>query len=370
MRIQHRPTFVALAASLALSCSSHPAPTTTTTTGVVPAPTPPLATLGDASIDNPSEILDAGKLADGGYLPSDACQVADVSSSRVIPTVVLVIDQSGSMNDSFGNDGGTRWTVLRDFLLKSDGLIASLQSQVSFGLAMYSAMARDANGQPACPIVTSVPPALNNFNAISSVYTKAMPISDTPTGDAIDEIVAGLPKPAPDQPNPPQVLILATDGEPDRCEELNPQNGQAEAIAAVQHAFAAGIRTFILSVGDEVSKMHQQDVANAGVGHKAGDPDAPYWNAGDDTTLRSALTDIISAQVSCDVTLKGTVQSGDPCDGKVQLNGTTLECKGKDGWELIDATHIRLDGQACTDFKTMKNAMVHATFPCSVQVVF
>ncbi|HEX4353186.1 MAG TPA: vWA domain-containing protein [Polyangiales bacterium] len=331
---------------------------------------PPPSSLGDASIDNPRAIVDAGPLPDSGYLPSDACQVADVSSSRVIPTVVLVIDQSGSMNDNFGSNGGTRWTVLRDFLLKSDGLIASLQSQVSFGLAMYSAMAPDANGQPDCPIVTSVAPALNNFNAIDDVYSKAMPISDTPTGDAIDKIVAGLPKPAPDQPNPPQVLILATDGEPDRCEELNPQNGQAEAVAAVQHAFDAGIRTFIISVGDEVSMTHQQDVANAGLGHKAGDPDAPYWNAGDDTTLRSALTDIIGAQVSCDVTLKGKVQSGDPCDGQVQLNGKTLTCKGADGWELIDATHIRLDGQACTDFKTMKNATVHATFPCSVQVVF
>ena len=300
-------------------------------------------------------------------MPPGACQSADVSASRVIPTVVFVIDQSASMNDPFG-DAGSRWNVLRDFLLKSDGLIASLQSQISFGLAMYSASG--GNNNPACPLVEDVQPMMNNFDAIRSLYMAAEPIGDTPTGDAIDKIVAGLPMLAPDQEKGPTVLILATDGEPDRCEELNPQNGQAEAIAAVQRAYQARIRTFIISVGNEVSVQHQQDVANAGAGHAAGAANAPYWTAGDDATLRDALTEIISGQVSCDVMLKGEVQGGDACDGSVTLNGVKLECKGDDGWELTDPNHIRLLGKACNDFKTQKSAMVHATFPCTVDVVF
>jgi hypothetical protein len=303
---------------------------------------------------------------------SETCQMADVSASRVIPTVILVIDQSGSMTQPFG--GGTRWQVLRDFLLKSDGLIASLQTQIRFGLAMYSAVERpDNSGTMECPIVTSVTPKLMNFAAISDIYTKANPLSETPTGDAIDKIVGTLPKPEPDKPVDPVVLILATDGEPDRCEELNPQNGQEEAVTAVKHAFSMGIRTYIISVGDEVSAKHQQDVANAGIGRMPADPkdNAPYWNAMDDTTLRSALTEIIAAQVSCDVTLEGKVQNGNPCDGTVELNGTKLTCKGSDGWELSsDAKHIRLLGKACSDFKTIKDSMVHARFPCTVQVVF
>jgi hypothetical protein len=321
--------------------------------------------------DNPGLITDSGPLPDTGYLPPDACQFANVSSQRVIPTVVLVIDQSASMNDKFSGNT-SRWDTLRDFLLKSDGLIASFENQVRFGFAMYSAKAPDSNGQPTCPIVTSVSPAIKNYAAISDVYKMASPIGDTPTGDAIDKIVAGLPMPAPDQQAGPTVLILATDGEPDRCEELNPQNGQAEAVAAVQHAFEAKIRTFIISVGTEVSTTHQQDVANAGVGHKPGEPNAPYWRAGDDATLRSALTEIIGAQVSCDVTLKGAVQSdgGDPCDGHVELNNVPLDCKGKDGWQLVDPTHIRLLGKACSDFKTQPMALVNARFPCSVQVIF
>jgi hypothetical protein len=246
-----------------------------------------------------------------------------------------------------------------------------LENQVRFGLAMYSAVTNpDSSGTQECPIVTSVAPAVMGYAAISTAYRKAEPLGETPTGDAIDKIVASLPKPELDKNNDPVVLILATDGEPDRCEELNPQNGQAEAVGAVQHAFEMGIRTYIISVGNDVSVQHQKDMANAGVGHKAGDPDAMYWTAGDDTSLRVALTDIISQQVSCDVTLQGKVQGGDPCEGTVELNGEKLACKGKDGWELADPSHVRLLGKACSDFKTLKNAMIRARFPCGVQVVF
>ena len=91
---------------------------------------------------------------------------------------------------------------------------------------------------------------------------------------------------------------------------------------------------------------------------------------GDDASLRQALTDIIGAQVSCDVTLQGSVQSGDPCGATVELNSQKLGCKDKDGWELIDPKHIRLLGKACSDFKTVSNAQVHARFPCDVQIVF
>src|SRR4029077_2755913 len=60
-----------------------------------------------------------------GTTPSSTSTCADVEvrADRVIPTVILVIDQSGSMNDPFGS-AGTRWNVLRDFLLKDpNGLI-------------------------------------------------------------------------------------------------------------------------------------------------------------------------------------------------------------------------------------------------------
>jgi hypothetical protein len=312
--------------------------------------------------DNGIAMLPDASGQDLNPMQMEVCARSDVIAGRVTPTVILIIDQSSSMTEQLGS--GTRWNVLRDFLLKDDGLIKSLQAKMRFGVAMYSAR----SDEPAtCPLVTKVAPALNNFDAIATSYRAAEPVDDTPTGDSIDNVVASLPKPAPDAPQDPVVLVLATDGEPDRCEELDPQNGQAETIDAVTRAFGMNIQTFVIGVGADISMQHQQDVANAGVGHKAGEPNAPFWVAGDDQSLRNALMDIIGAQVSCDVTLKGKVE-GDACLGTVMLSGQDLKCKDKDGWELVDASHVRLLGKACDSFKKEEVSTLHISFPCATLV--
>jgi hypothetical protein len=117
-----------------------------------------------------------GVLPDGGL----ACADTLVRTSRVTPTVILLVDQSSSMEEDFGD--GSRWNVLRDFLLQDpEGLIADLQQQVRFGLALYSAEEDAAE----CPLVTTVEPAIDNYDAIAATYREAEPIGDTPTGDSI-----------------------------------------------------------------------------------------------------------------------------------------------------------------------------------------
>jgi hypothetical protein len=305
---------------------------------------------------------------------SVTCASTVVRAKKIIPTVILIVDQSGSMTEKF--DDGTRWDVLRGFLLmQPGGLIDDLQSQVRFGLAMYSARSDD-NGQPAgeCPLVTSVAPALDNYQAIADIYNPAQPIDDTPTGDSIDKIVDDLDiANDPDADPSATIFVLATDGEPDRCEQLDPQSdeGKQEAIAAVQHAFTLGIRTFIISVGQgTVSAEHQQAMANAGLGLDPMSGSAEYWVAGDDKTLRDALVSIVGGQVGCDVALNGRIDSGDACKGKVTLNGEPLGCNEDNGWELVDDMHIRLNGQACDDLKSRDDALLDVSFPCGVDVVF
>jgi hypothetical protein len=321
----------------------------------------------------------ASPLRDGGPTPDagdgTTCAATTVRTTRVMPTVILIVDQSGSMTQGFG--GSTRWNALRDFLLsKPDGLIADLQKQVRFGLSMYSARSDQGGSGPnpvgECPIVTTVEPAFDNFDAIAAAYRAAEPIEDTPTGDSIDKIVdtLGLDETDPDVNANPVVFVLATDGEPDRCEELDPQTDTArqESVAAVKRAFELGIRTYVISVGNEVGEDHQQEIANAGLGHMAGEPDAEYWTAGDDASLRDALTSIVSSQLSCKIALNGSVADGTECDGTVTLNGGDLECNGKNGWKLVDPKHIELVGDACDDLKSSADVLLDVTFPCSFQV--
>lgn len=312
--------------------------------------------------------MDSGAGGVGGM----ACEEKTVRANRVKPNVILIIDQSGSMSDSFG-DAGSRWDVLRDFLLEEPGgLIADLQDRLRFGLALYTG-SEDAD---MCPTINWVPPALDNYQPIADVYEPEEPEDDTPTGDAIQSVIERLDLEdpvGPDDERQPTVFLLATDGMPDRCEQLNPNphdEAITEALDAVAHAYSLDVKTFILSVGPEVADDHQQAMANEGLGRGAGDPDAEYWEAGNDEALRDALQEIVGAQVSCDVELEGMVEPGRACELTVELNGEELACDGDDGWTLLDdARTVRIRGTACDTLKTSEEALLNITVPCDGPVI-
>jgi hypothetical protein len=321
----------------------------------------------------------AGK---GGSGSGGACAETVVTTRRVQPTVILIVDQSSSMSQNMfpANGSQSRWDVLKQSLLAEDGLIKDLQSQVRFGLALYSADSNgDANGTTAdvCPEITPVVAALDNFSAINDVYLTAPTIEDTPTGDSIDAVLDSLDlQTNPSTDDHPIVFVLATDGEPDRCENLDPVGiteedlARAESVDAVARAFTKNIRTYVISVGDEVSQGHLQDVADAGLGHGPSDEPAQYWVAGNDDTLSDALREIVGSEVSCDIELSGSVQGSNPCLGSVELNGVALTCNDANGWQLTDPSHVRLVGTACEQLKTDQSATLDVSFPCEVQIVF
>jgi hypothetical protein len=299
-------------------------------------------------------------LTDGAGDDSNICADVTLTTRRVTPTVMLLVDQSGSMDEDFGSSG-SRWDVLRDSLLDvPDGLIYDLQSVVEFGLALYS-----ARSESECPLMTTVPPAIDNYDAIEAVYGPADTISDTPTGDAIDVVVDMLES-APDPEGDPAIIVLCTDGEPDRCEELNPQHGQEEAVAAAENAYDAGYRTYIISVGEGmISATHLQDMADAGVGAS----DAPYWEVGDDDGLRDALRTIVGGELSCLIEVNGEIVMDLVCSGRVTLNGVDLPCEDPNGWHAPDSKHIELLGDACDTLLNTTDPTLSAVFPCDAVIM-
>ncbi len=301
----------------------------------------------------------------------DMCASVRIEARRVTPNVILIVDQSGSMTADFPG-AADRWRGLRNSLMDDTGLVRELEDTVRFGLALYSARSSEPRG-PAmgmCPLVTLVDPALSNFDAIDAVYSDEDPIDETPTGDSVDFIldwIGSIPDPSED----PTIFILATDGEPDTCEQANPQEGQEEAIAAVGRAYLAGIRTFIISVGEgTISSEHLQDVANAGLGRRGGDPDAEFWVAGDDDGLRAALGDIIGGELSCVVELMGRVNPDEACEGEVRLNGDEVPpCDEENGWVPVDESHIELRGESCERLQNTPGVTLEAEFPCNVILI-
>lgn len=291
------------------------------------------------------------------------CPGVEVSLSGVTPTVMLLVDRSGTMNRDFGNTD--RWSAVFDTLMDgATGLVKRLDQQVRFGISLYSG--RDGNST--CPILAGLPPALGNYGAILDLYRPLDPIEDTPTAPSLSAARATL---AAVQDPGPKIIVLATDGEPDTCAVPDPDGlpeARADSVAAAQAAHAAGVDVYVISVGDEVSQAHLQDMANAGVGLPVGGAErAPFYQALDPGALVDAFDTIIGGVQSCTFALDGTVDLDRASEGTVTLDGTPLDFGTE--WRLPDERTLELLGPACDTLLAGGQHQVKAEFECGGVVV-
>lgn len=292
------------------------------------------------------------------------CAGTNLNLDKQIPTVLLLVDQSGSMDAEFA--GSDRWQVLRTSLMTPGmGVVDTLQAQVRFGLALYSGVAN----QP-CPVITQVAPAMNNYPAIDAAYpvpTDAI-LDNTPTGESIDaastilQAVTELGQ---------KVIVLATDGDPDSCAEPN-SNGtnppREMALTAAEQAFQNGIFTFVISVAADADQAHLAELANVGQGYPRNDAMNRMYLANDQAQLAAAFATIVEGVRSCAFALDGRVTDGGETQGTVTLNGVPLTLNDPNGWRLSGPSTIELTGTACDTVKNTENVSLNAQFPCGIVI--
>ena len=307
----------------------------------------------------------------------DSCADINLTLDKVNPTVVVLVDQSGSMVQEFPpGSGQTRWDVLRSALIGADGgIIKTLENDVTFGLTLYT-WPRNVG---ACPKLVSVAAAKTNYANINAIYANAAPDDNTPTAESImgvvgfndagvlnDSGLAAMTTPGP------KILLLATDGDPDTCADPDSNGTQPPrdfTLWATKRAYDAGVSTYVVAVGAEIDITHQQQVANAGLGFdpNAGDA-APLFRTNDRTELTNALNKIIAGVRSCKFKLNGSIVPGTESQGSVTLNGVPLVFNDPNGWKVVSATEIEVVGAACTTVKTTVNAQINVRFPCGTVV--
>jgi len=262
-----------------------------------------------------------------------------------IPTFQLVIDQSGSMEEEF-DGGNTRWQAVEDTLVGPDGVVTQLQSSIRFGASFYANPMIDT-----CPAVQSLPPALDAADDIAQLFQTQAPGGDTPTGESIELITSELLQ---DTWEGEKVIVLATDGEPDTCAVPEPMS-QADvdtvrgvAVDAVAAAYAAGIRTFVISVGPEIAEAHLQDLANAGVGVPDGGADADFYVANDNASLVAAFNAIVAGLRPCTFPLEDPLPASLAPACSLTVNETAIPYDDPDGWAVRDdEITLELQGAAC-----------------------
>jgi hypothetical protein len=290
--------------------------------------------------------------------PDASCPAVNFTAKAVTPSISLLIDRSGSMAEPIGNTN--RYSAIRTSLVDpTNGVITKLQNKAYFGASLYST-------DSPCPRLYSVPRAINNAPAIANLINSQAPQGNTPTGPSIDQAVAAFAT-APPPPGSPPIIVLATDGLPNECNSNDTTVGQAKSITAAKAAYAAGIKLFILAVGNGINDAHLQGMANAGAGVQAGQPNAPFYVSNTPQDLTNAFNQIIGGVISCDLMINGNVEPSQAAGGQVVLNGMQL-MYGTD-WTLVGGNTIRLLGAACDTLKNSTNPVVTASFPCGTVIL-
>jgi len=307
-----------------------------------------------------------------GGLPT-GCAEGTVRASRVTPRVILLLDGSCSMSTDYPtqggqsasectNNGGSRWAALRNALLGDQGVVTRLAGLVEFGLVVFGT-------QPECPLTAEpILPALDNAQAIQGALGDTPPGMFTPTGAALDYVYNNLIEPVqPDTDMGPQIVVLATDGEPNSCDSAQTDYGPSSQASELGKSM--GIKTYVISLAGAQGEFHDhlQQLANLGAGFDAsGGESAMLYEPDSPEQLAADLELLVGGAVGCDIALNGEVNPNAACQGTVKLNGQPVACNDPNGWMLVDSRHIRLQGASCDMLMRDMNITLQADFACSI----
>ena len=315
----------------------------------------------------------------GVGLKEGQCAGQMLVTNRVVPTVWLVLDGSGSMVELLGET--SRWNALRSALMDpTDGVVKSLEADVSIGMVLYDGATPGDIQQPlpdggiamfsappatTCPRLVTVEPAMNNFMMLDSMFGATPLGGSTPTDKALEAVVSHLP----DQTGQvldgrinPIIVVLATDGAPNNLCTLDftMLDVAPNVINVVGTLASNNVKTYVISLagGDMLLTQHLEQVAAAGMTGK------PPFLPNNKAELVQVFKDIIGPVAACDVALSGSVKIGNECMGTIKINGTPLTCNDANGWMLKDKSTITITGTACDDYRNNLSAVLEADFPC------
>lgn len=371
------------------------------------APAEDMALFEEGEYVPPSPSATATAMDNGELLEGMVCNSKEITFQKLIPTVMILVDRSGSMFDkSYGETD--RWEATRQAALT----LEPFSSDVQFALATYTTLQSELT----CPAYQNleIAAATDNWAQLitalpDSKTAKPNEKADTPTGEAIAGAVEALKKVESDGP---KYLLVLTDGEPDTCGIIDPNCGQDMAISAAQEAFTKGIQTIVVGIGDDVGVGFLNDLAHAGQGKAVPLPelaerymcahtlgvDADNYNEttmGEYTegalyegdlffqpdnlaTFQAQLGGIIEGVRSCAFEMDTAVERDKAEIGAVGfiLNDGEIELLAHghpDGWTLnaVDPSIVELQGSACQKIQgrqadLIKNVKIE--FPCEIRI--
>jgi hypothetical protein len=314
-----------------------------------------------------------GAGGDTGTVPTDSsnCGSQTHNTSHQLVDIVLVLDRSGSMlfnisEDCFCDQAAkkeigttdpvcdnaatcsTRWAAV------SSGIESAVSATpfLQWGLKFFS-----SPNQVECGVTKEMEVAIPNGTAetIRNKLTSTPPKGYTPTAAGVAAAAAYLSGLTDGNP---KVILLATDGVPNcaaDARDLNTKDIEGTKTA-IDNAFKAGIKTYVLGIGPSTGNLDQF----AAAGHTD-----KHYPATSPKALNDALNAIGADAVSCTFSL--TDIPADMTNTAIYVNKELVEKDDPNGWSYgSDNKTIELKGATCEKIKGERSAAVQVMFGCKI----
>lgn len=340
----------------------------------------------------------SGSAGWGGEAGAGGQSGCDVQFVPRASTVFILLDRSSSMDDE------GFWSPVKDGVL---GTVSLLEDRVRFGLATFT-------GQESltCPLEMDATPSVDLYHAdeVLAVLDPLVPPDpqlvkgETPTPAAVAAVRKVL---ASDRPPGETFILLITDGDPDFCDDEDPDCAGDALLYELQQAKHEGITTLVFNIdGGAASLPRLEAFARAGSGLSvAGHPATLYADCEDESAwldrlsalgrgsgealaeyvasapaggyvtldptdapgLEAKLVSETANLLSCHFDLsEGAVAVGRAEQIEVRLGDQMLALDDPDGWRLAESTVLEITGAACASYRSGAAPELSIGFDCSV----
>jgi hypothetical protein len=346
-----------------------------------------------------SRALGAILLLAGGYLATTAgcgartglyapetdsavpCTDGMVALAKARPTVMFVLDRSGSMGDKLGQMGGplSRWSILTSAL---STVLPPVDMTMAIGALLFPAVDAGHDHQTCeVPGAPDLLPALGNVGALVNLMSATDPGGGTPTADAIDAAATALLGVRAVAAS--RALVLATDGGPNcnadldtstctcamgSCKKSTSCLDDTRTVDRIDGYRKQGLPTYVIGIqdsGDPQFVAVLNAMADAGGRPQAGAQH--YYPANSADELTSALGVIRDQLGACTYLSTSVPNAGGSI--AVTLDGTPIayDPAGKEGWTWGDKANgeVILVGAACASVTANPSAVVAAEVKCA-----
>lgn len=301
-----------------------------------------------------ASLIDAGDDAE-----AVKCHPGSFTLAKARPTVMFVVDRSGSMNTRFSS-AGSRWAVLGKALAKA---LPPVDPTMALGLLVFP-LAGSSRNDTSCglPGTVNLMPALHNAQPLLGILGSTGAGGATPTADAIS--LAGKALLGLRSSKSARAMVLATDGGPNCNSALDPsscvcadsgQNCRRDGALCLDDkrtvsrigGFAdQGIPTYVIGIGNDASAATLDAMAVAG-GRPQVNASHKFYGVTNESELDAALVTIRDQVGKC--TYLTTSVPDEMGTIRLFIDGKLIPYDPIDGWVFIDKKNgeIVLAGAAC-----------------------